>query len=99
MILLGVMLRKMPRQLLNTRPLFQRSLPLEINTPSLRSDPSFSHAPSSLSFMNLHSVPSEKSPITQAHVAFVDDVDVAAKLTANANSDIPLSPEATVRLK
>jgi len=49
--------------------------------------------------MSLHGVPSEKFPITQAHVAFVDDVDVAAKLTANANSDIPLSPEATARLK
>lgn len=41
----------------------------------------------------------EKSPVTHVHVAVQDDIDVAAKLAASANTDVPLCPEAVAKLK
>lgn len=52
--------------------------------------------------MSLHSIPSErmeKSPVTHVHVAVQDNIDVAAKLAASANTDGPLRPEAVAKLK
>ena len=80
-------------------------LPLVVNPPALRSFDShsfFLHSPSFLPYMSLHSIPSErmeKSPVTHVHVAVQDDIDVAAKLAASANTDVPLRPEAVAKLK
>ncbi|KAJ3576892.1 hypothetical protein NP233_g110 [Leucocoprinus birnbaumii] len=57
--------------------------------------------------MSEHSLPSEKlerldqpsNTHIHAHIVLQDEVDVAAKLAASADSDAPLSPEAAARLR